>query len=319
MKTTDRAQRERSLGWARWVVGCFVAGVITAASWARADDTLVCNQKLFHTLFSRAPSAAELVAPDPLSRVDQHLTHDEFRETFARFVNARFNWGPKERRDENPVYNMVREYILGRDRPWRDLFTAQVDVVGQNVNSDARAVGYFEGRYWKARYAGNEEDGYKLRTAYLIMNNIIGLNLEAITVTANGGSSRNDREDPDSVCYTCHVAADFALDKVARILDRVDRSASDAQNTIFTDAEGPAQVIYGETIQDLRGLAEMLVERDDFDNNACRLAFAFVFGREEEGTEPATFAGCLEAFRATGDIRDAVRHYLESDLFCPTR
>ncbi|MEO1233151.1 MAG: hypothetical protein AAFZ18_30075, partial [Myxococcota bacterium] len=76
---------------------------------------------------------------------------------------------------------------------------------------------------------------------------------------------------------------------------------------------------YGETIQDLRGLAEMLVERDDFDNNACRLAFAFVFGREEEGTEPATFAGCLEVFRATGDIRDAVRHYLESDLFCPAR
>lgn len=276
-----------------------------------------CNLKLYNTLFDRAPSAAELEAPDPIDRLDRFLENEEFVDTFARFVNARMNWGPEDGRDRNPVYNMVRVYILGRSKPWSALFTDPVDIVGENVNAQGDAVGYFENRHWKRRYAGNEEDGYKLRTAYLIMNNVIGLNLEAITVTSNGGSSRSDREDPNNVCFTCHVAADFALDKVARILDRVNREASDAQNTIFSPPEGPSQVIYGSEVGDLRELAEMLVTLDDFNNNACRVAFAFIFGREEAGTEPDAFNGCLAQFRQTKDIKDALRHFLTSDLFCP--
>ncbi len=294
-----------------------VAAGLAIASPSAANDTLRCNQKLYNTLFDRAPTAAELSAPDPRGRIDTLLADEEFQDTFARFVNARMNWGPEDNRERNPVYNMVREYILKRGHPWEALFTAQVDVVGQNVNPSSNTVGYFENRHWKRRYAGNEEDGYKLRTAYMIMNNVIGLNLEAITVTANGGSSRDDREDPNRVCYSCHVAADFALDKVARILDRVDRQASDAQNTIFKSPEGPAQVVYGREVGSLRELVQMLVSLDSFDNQACRVAFAFVFGREEGGTEPAVFDGCLEQFRATGHITDALRHLVRSDLFCP--
>ena len=311
-----RCARSSSITAAKFIA---VAATILGAagpSLARASETQLCNQKLYNTLFDRAPTAEELELPDPLARIDSMLSDEAFQDTFARFVNARMNWGPVDDRERNPVYNMVLELILKRSHAWRDLFTAQVDVVGQNVNPSQNAVGYFENRHWKKRYAGNEEEGYKLRTAYMVMNNVIGLNLEAITVTANGGSSRADRESPGNVCYSCHVAADFALDKVARILDRVDRQASDAQNTIFRAPEGPAQVVYGQQVGDLRELVEMLTTLDSFDNQACRVAFAFIFGREEAGTEPDVFDGCLARFRQSGDVTDALRHFLQSQLFC---
>lgn len=277
-----------------------------------------CNQRLYNTLYGRPANESEINKADPISAVDSMLTNDAFYENFSRFANAHMNLVPESNRDANPVYNMIKNYIFNRDKQWYELFTAQVDVVGQNVNPKTDAVGYFENRHWKKANAGNEEDGFKLRTAYRILNNAIGLNLEALTVTSDGGSGQNDRKNPDSVCVSCHFNLPFALDKVALILDRVDRRASDAQNTIFAAPLGPfPQTVYGQPISNLKELADMLVEREEFYTNACHVGFKFVFARQETSYESEVFSACIDKFKSTGKIQDTVRHFVKSELFCP--
>lgn len=287
-----------------------------ASPLVNAENVQQCNQKLYNTLYDRAPTQIELEAANPLTRVDAMLANDAFQDFFARYINAKLNTGPADKPEDEVVFNMVKSYILKRDKDWAELFTAKVDIVGQNINPKPDAVGYFESRSWKKRYAGNEEEGLKLRTAYMVTNNIIGLKLDALTVTSSGDSSKKGRADPSNVCISCHFNLPFALDKVALILDRVDRKASDAQNTLFLPPIGPAQVIYGESVANLTELANMLVKRSEFNSNACHMAFTFVFGRDESAHEKQLFSQCMEKFTASKKITTAVKHFVESDIFC---
>ena len=159
---------------------------------ASAMTAKQCNQKLSNTLLDRSASMSELNNPDPMGRVDQMLNDGDFKEYFARFVNAHMNWGPKDNADENPIYQSLINYVFKNDLTWDKLFTHDREIVGQNANPSTNSVGYFNHRHWRQRYEGNEEDGFKIRTAYMIMNNIIGLNLEAVTVSASGASDRDD-------------------------------------------------------------------------------------------------------------------------------
>ena len=307
-----------------WSLALAVGGLVSPL--AGAMTTEQCNQKLSNTLLDRAATTTELANPDPMGRVDGLLNNSDFKEYFARFVNAHMNWGPKDNADENPVYMSLINYVFKNDLQWKELLVHDREIVGQNANPSTKDVGYFNHRNWRQRYEGNEEDGFKLRTAYMIMNNMIGLNLEAVTVSATGASDRDARKTPGTVCYHCHYRFDFALDRVADILPRVNRENMDVQNRQDLNPLGSMAEVFGTTITTqgasdpkvagLRNFVEMLAERDEFYSNACNIAFEFTFGREADGSDPDVFDGCVAEFRKTGKILDAVRHFIESPIFC---
>jgi hypothetical protein len=208
-------------------------------------------------------------------------------------------------------------FAKGSERPWKELFTGNYDLYDNGFNPRADGSGYFSDRNWKLKYKGNEEDGFKLRTAYMILNNEIGLNLEALTVNSAGGSGRSARSNPDAVCYSCHYKEEFALDRIANVLPKVNRQSSDAQNLIESPAPGPfPQIIYGTPVNNLDELTEALAKTDAFSTNACHIAFKFAFGRSERGADKDIFQGCVDKFKADGRITVAVRHFIDSDIFC---
>ncbi len=284
-----------------------------------AETTMQCNQKLSSTLFGRSATNAELNIADPKGRVDAMMQSDEFIDHFSSFVNAHMEWIPDDGITNNPVYGALTFYLFenGGERPWHELFTGDFELYNNGYNGRSDGSGYFTDRVWKRKYKGNEEDGFKLRTAYMIMNNSIGLNLEALTVNNSGGSGRDARQDPNSVCYACHYKEEFALDRIANVLPKVNRQASDAQNLIEDPPPGPLpQTIYGTAVSSLDELVDSLVTTDEFYTNACHVAFKFVFGRDERGADKDIFRGCLDEFRADGRISVAVRHFIDSEIFC---
>ena len=205
----------------------------------------------------------------------------------------------------------------GEEKQWHELFTTGYQLYDNGYNLQNEGSGYFSDRHWRKKYKGNEEAGFKLRTAYLILNNQIGLDLEALTVNNAGGSGRDARKDPSTVCYSCHYKEEFALDRIANVLPIVNRQASDAQNLIEGPVPGPTpQVIYGKSVSNLSELTKALSEVDEFYTNACHIAFKFVFGRSERGADKPVFRGCVDKFKADGRISVAVRHFVDSDIFC---
>lgn len=309
-----------------------VSATLLSVAPSFAETAMQCSQKLHSTLYGRSATATELQMSNPLANVDAMILEEEFQENFAEFVNAHMNWLPAEGRNNNPVYMGVTRYLFtprqnsghATEYPWKNLFTEGYRPYDGGFNPQdmeegaggQRASGYFSDKGWKKTYKGNEEEGIKLRTAYLILNNQIGLNLEALTVSNSGGSGKSDRTDPNAVCYGCHVASDYGLDNIASILPRVNRETSDAQNFNEKPAESNSQVVYGQTVTDLKSLTAVLAERPEFFTNACAIAFEFSFGRERRGPDREVFDGCVEAFTESGYITTAVKYFVESDYFC---
>lgn len=293
--------------------------LISLSFFAQAQAAMQCNQKLSSTLYGRSATEAELEVVSPMGRVDSMMSDQEFVDHFASFLNAHLEWTPDDGIRNNPVYAAIQFYLFqdGEEKPWRELFTGNYNLYDSGYNTDPGYTGFFSNRVWKRKYKGNEEDGFKLRTAYMILNNTIGLNLEALTVNNSGGSGRDARQDPNTVCYACHYKEEFALDRIANVLPMVDRESSDAQNLIEKDPPGPTpQTIYGSDVSNLSELVNSLVTTDEFYTNACHVAFKFVFGRDERGADKEIFQGCLQAFRADERISVAIRHFVDSDIFC---
>ena len=296
------------------------AACVLGSTMSFAQTAPQCNQKLSSTLFGRSATSAEIDIAQPMGRVDGMMADQEFIDHFASFLNSHLEWTPDDGIGNNPVYAAVTYYLFedGEERPWRELFAGNYNLYDSGYNTDQGYTGFFSNRVWKRKYKGNEEDGYKLRTAYMVLNNTIGLNLEALTVNNSGGSGRDARQDPNTVCYACHYKEEFALDRIANILPMVDRESSDDQNLIEKAPPGPApQTIYGSEVSSLDELVNALVTTDEFYTNACHVAFKFVFGRDERGADKEVFQGCLESFRADERISVAIRHYIDSDIFCP--
>lgn len=304
----------------RYALSLALSGsALLASSNSFAETAMQCNQKLNSTLFGRSATTAELNITDPLGRVDNMMDDQEFIDHLSSYINAHMEWLPDDGLRNNPVYAALKFYLFenGGEKPWRELFTGNFEVYDNGYNSRNDGSGYFSDRVWKKKYKGNEEDGFKLRTAYLILNNAIGLNLEALTVSNSGGSGRDTRQDPESVCYACHYKEEFALDRIANILPKVNRDASDDQNLVESPAPGPApQTIYGTEVSDMDELLDSLVTTDEFYTNACHVAFKFVFGRDERGADKDIFKSCIDTFKADGRISVAVRHFIDSDIFC---
>lgn len=323
-----------------------LSALSSAPAMGAAQNSMQCSQKLYSTLFGRAATATELELANPLSNVDSMLQDEEFHNKFGEFVNAHMNWIPAEGSRNNPVYMGITKYLFKpgpnewifdengnrtdqkytQELPWAYLFTKGYETYDNGYNPKTQdrcmnaASGYFSTDYWQKTYKGNEEGGIKIRTAYMIMNNQIGLDLEALTVNSSGGSGLEARSDPSTVCYACHFATDFALDKVASILPKVDRTkAPDEQGCTDLPFAGNTQTtVYGQTISNLPELTELLAELPQFDENACSIAFEFVFGREERGADREIFEPCIAEFEKSGFITTAVKYFIESEYFCAT-
>jgi hypothetical protein len=59
-----------------------------------------------------------------------------------------------------------------------------------------------------------------------------------------------------------------------------------------------------------------MVTSAQFRFNACRNAYLFLYGRNENQSEAATFAGCLSAMEASGKLTDGIAAIVHASDFC---
>jgi hypothetical protein len=280
-----------------------------------------CATRVAMSLTGRAASAELLAAPDPQAQVDALLADDAFVENFARFINSELNPEPGETPAADAPYFLAR-HVLVNNRPWRELFDGPYDVEAvpaangmpatARVVDDPQGLGYFRSRPWMVRYAGNEEAGYRLNAAYRIQQNIIGLDVGAVTTAPGTDISATGRMS--TACRSCHYDNFFALDKVAKVLSR--KTGPDDNPTFVAPTEGPQELLDGRMIGNDKELVTALVESTDHQFRTCRLAFQFLYGRPEANCESALFDRCVDAYTASGDVRGALRTIATDESFC---
>ncbi len=314
-----------------YLVACGVPATIVA-SWATLGSSdggppideaarYRCATRLSLSLTGRPPSAALIADADPQSKVDDLLAEDAFVEQFARFANSKMNAEPADTPAGDATYFLARHVLTNR-KPWHELFDGAyrveaVAAAGGNpatarVVDDPAGLGYFRSRPWMVRYAGNEEDGYRLNAAFRIQQNIIGLDVGAVTSSPGTDISATGRMA--NGCRSCHYDSYFALDKVAKVLSR--RTGTDTNITFTPSTEGPQQILDGQTIGSDAQLVAALVTSTEHKFNTCRLAFEFAYGRAEATCEAALFDACIDAYTASGDIRDALRTITKDPGYC---
>jgi hypothetical protein len=293
------------------------SGVATPIEEARAR----CATRLSLALTGRSASAELLADSNPQSRVDELLGSALFVEQFSRFVNSKLNDDPGETPAEDASYFLAR-HILQNRRPWRELFDGPYRVEPQpasdgnpataRVVDDPQGLGYFRSRPWMVRYAGDEEQGYRLNAAFRVQQNIIGLSVDAVTSVPGVDASASGRLAAG--CRGCHYDSYFALDKVAKILSR--RQGTGDSMTFVPPSEGPQQILGGRTIANDAELVRALVESVDHQFRTCRLAFEYLYGRPEATCEAELFDQCVDAYAATGDVRAALKTIAQDPGFC---
>jgi hypothetical protein len=262
-----------------------------------------------------------LASADPQTQVDALLADPQFVDQFARFLNSELNPEPAMTPAQDATYYLAK-YVLENNRPWHELFDGQyrIDPVPAangmpataTVVADANGLGYFRSRPWMVRYAGNEEEGYRLSAAFRIQQNIVGLDVGAVTNLPGTNISATGRMATQ--CRSCHYDEWFALDKVAKVLSK--RSGPDDNITFVPPTEGPQQVLDGRTIANDADLVKVLVESTDHKFRTCRLAFQFLYGRSEATCESALFDRCVDEYTNTGDIRAALRTIASDTGYC---
>jgi hypothetical protein len=300
-----------------------VIGVTSSEGVTPSDDAsrIACATRLSLALTGRAASDELLASPDPKAEIDAMLASDAFVEQFARFINSQLNPEPGETPAADATYWLAR-HVLTNNRPWRELFDGKyrVEAVAATdttpatarVVDDPQGLGYFRSRPWMIRYAGNEEEGYRLNSAYRIQQNVIGLEITAVTNVPGTDISATGRMA--GACRSCHYDNFFALDKVAKVLSRV---SGPMNNPTFTPpTEGPQQLLDGRTIANDAELVTALVESTQHKFHTCRLAFQYLYGRAEAQCEAALFDRCIDEYTNTGDIRAALRVIAADQSFC---
>ncbi len=286
-----------------------------------------CATRLSIALLGRSPAPALLSLAAPQSDVDRMLETTEFQQNFARFINAKFNDDPGATAADDSAYFLARVVLRDKLR-WEEMFLGQYRVVATaqapanttalytesnvGVYPDTEGLGFFRSRPWLERYAGNEEEGIRIATAYRMMHNTIGLKLVASTNSPDADVSATGRQGPG--CATCHFNSWFALDKTAEVLGRVRRN----NNTVsFTPYTGPAvPLLGGIQVQNDKELVTALVKSEAFEFRACRLAFEFLYGRPEVACEGPIFDSCMDEFKAKGTIQSAIAVVAKNQAFC---
>ena len=306
-----------------WIVSLGI-GAAAAHSTSRDDGDpeqarTRCATRLSLALTGQSPDAELLAADDPQEHVDRLLASPAFINSFARFVNSQLNVEPGEVPAEDATYYLAR-HILQQDRPWHELFDGPYRVVptrtpdgkpSAEVREDDGGLGYFRSPVWMRRYAGNEEDGYRLVSAYRIQQNIIGLELSGVESVPDADLTATGRMAAE--CRGCHYDSYFALDKVAKVLSR--RQGEGNNMTFIPPDEGPQEVA-GQMVSSDAELVSALVSSVDFRFRTCRLAFTFLFGRGENTCEGPLFDACMDAFESSGRVQDAVKVLATDPGFC---
>lgn len=316
---------------ALFLVACGVPATLVA-TWATlgssdggppVDDAARhrCATRLSLSLTGRAASPELIADPDPQSKVDQLLAEPAFVEQFARFANSQMNAEPADTPAGDATYFLAK-HVLANNRPWHELFDGPYSIEAvpaatgtpatARVVDDPAGLGYFRSRPWMVRYAGNEEDGYRLNAAFRIQQNIIGLDVGAVTSAPGTDISATGRMA--NGCRGCHYDSYFALDKVAKILSK--RGGTATNITFLPPTEGPQQVLDNQTIGSDAELVAALVSSTEHRFHTCRLAFQFAYGRAEGTCEAALFDACIDAYAASGDIRDALRVITKDPNYC---
>lgn len=296
-----------------------VAGL--TATTALAQDAVTrerdrCATRLSIAVLGQSPSSTLLGELDPKTQIPMMLESTAFINRFSRFVNAEMNDEPGMMPAEDAAFYMARE-VLTRKLPWKEMFLGKWRVETDSNNTtrvvaDPDGLGFFRSPAWLVRYAGNEEDGYKLSTAYRIMNNVIGLQLVPATNAPDVDISSTGRMAQG--CRGCHYDGPFALDKVARVLTK--RVGEGEDMTFAPSTEAPQEILGGQIIQDDRQLVEALVNSEDFRFNTCRLVFKYLYGRNEYTCEGPVFDRCMDAFAAAGTVQAAIAAVAGDASFC---
>jgi hypothetical protein len=269
-----------------------------------------CATRLAIAFTGKTATTEQLSSPDPKLFIDRHLDSEDFRERFARFINTEFNAAPGATSLEDAPYHIAKQ-VLKDDRPWSDMFLGKfrLSPVASNVAvfEDESGLGYFRSEDWYRRYEGNEEQGIKLSTAYRIMNNVVGLKLTAVTASPNSDQTASGRQA--APCNGCHFDGWYALDRVAQILPK--------RGQRFDAYSGGArEMLGGKQIANDKELVTALVESENFSVNACRLSFKFLYGREDNGCEAATFDRCVDTFKVEKKITSALAAIAREPGFC---
>lgn len=269
-----------------------------------------CATRLSIALVGRSATPDLTAAGNPQERVDELLADPAFVERFARYANHELNPEPGQNAAEDATYTLA-SYVLAQKKPWKEMFVGAYDVA-ETVTPRADGLGYFRSAAWMKRYAGNEEDGYRLVAAYRILQNTTGLQLTATTNVPGADLSAAGRAN--AACAGCHYGSWFALDKVARVLSR--RQGLGKNMTFLPPTDGPQEILGGKTIADDAALVNALVASPSFQVNACRLAFRFLYARNESACEAAVFDRCMDAFAADGTMQSAVSVIAKDASFC---
>jgi hypothetical protein len=303
------------------IAGAVVLGTPGAHADLATEERTRCAVRLSVALLGKSPSTELLQSATPQGEVDALLADPAFAERFARFVNAAFNPDPGGTPSEDASYFLAKE-IISTGKPWKDMFVGRYNVdvaagagAGSNnvqVTADPEGLGYFRSLPWLKRYAGNEPDGYKLVTAYRMMNNVLGLELVASTNAPDADITATGRMAQP--CASCHYEGPFALDKVARILTL--RHGTGAGTTFSAPPESPQVLLDGQTLSDDEDFIRAMVDSDSFRFRTCRLAYQFLTGRKERTCEAELFDRCMETFATQGTIQSALAVFAKDPSYC---
>ena len=277
-----------------------------------------CATRVSIALLGLSADASLFAQSSPQSSAAALFARPEFIERFSSFINREFNSRPGDSSADDASYHLTR-YVLMNRLPWSEVFQGPYRVDGDPNDStvatvvpDPNGLGYFRSPSWLIRYEGNEPDGYKLRTAYRIMNNTIGLKLVMAQTAPGADVSVVGRQAPS--CRGCHFDSPFALDKAARVLTR---RVGVGMDTVFDPPPAsPQTFLNGVVIKDDKDLVTGLIASDAFAYYACRLSFRFLLGRNENKCEGPAFDRCFDAFRASGQIQAALGSIVSDPLFC---
>lgn len=275
-----------------------------------------CAVRLGIALTGKSPAATLLASPNPQMEVAALLRTPEFIERFSRFINATFNDEPAMTSEADGAYHLTK-YVLTNDKPWRDVFVGPYDLAVANnqvtVKADPNGLGFYRTKAFLERYAGNEETGLKLMTAYRLLNNTMGLKLTAAVAMPGVDFSATGRQN--AACRGCHFDGWYALDHIASVLTRKVENANDTISFV-PPTGGPVPLLDGRPISNDKELMTALVSSEAFDFRVCRLAYQFLYGRNELSCEGPVFDRCVDAFRTEGTIQAALQTLSTDPSYC---
>jgi len=298
-----------------------VAGAATLIGFrgtARSDDAAAevkaknerCAVRLSAALIGQSTAAELALSADPQAEVDRMLASPAFIERFASFMNSMSNNAPAADPNDDVVYHLSK-YILANGKPWSELYNGEYKIVGGAVSADPNGLGYFRNAAWLTRYRGNETSGLKLVTANRIQHNVVGLRVSPTTNLTGIDPTATGREA--SSCRGCHYDNWFALDKVAAVLTRYNKST---QSFDPPPSNATPQTLYGTSVSNDKDIVNALIKSENFSFNVCRNAFTYMFGRAENTCDGELFDRCIDAFKAKGTMQAAVAVIAKDKGFC---